>query len=290
MANSENDIQISGVKISHPDKIMYPGFGVTKHDVAEYYAEAAKLIVPFLKGRPVTLVRSPEGVKKGSFYQRHPGEYFPDYINRVKIHTDEGTEIYVSVDAEEDLVYLANQGVLEFHAWGSTAKNEDRPDMLIWDFDPGQGAPWSSVVTGALLVHDILDKLNLKSFVKVSGSKGLHVYLPIQPKLDWDKAKQFTLEVANTMVSMEPKLFTTEIRKDERKGKVFIDYLRNTKGGTAVSPFSLRAKDKPAISMPIKWSEVTEKLQPNAFLIPETKLKSTHPWQGFFATNQKLPI
>lgn len=283
-------MEISGIEITHPDKLMFPGSKVTKGDIAEYYSKVAKLMVPFLKGRPVTLVRSPEGVDKGVFYQRHPGEYFPDYIGRVKIRANEEVETYITVDSEEDLVYLANQGVIEFHAWGSKSKDEDRPDMVIWDLDPSPEVEWKWVVDAALIINEVLTKLKLKTFVKVSGSKGIHVYIPIQPKHDWDTVKQFSLEIAEFLVGKDPEHYTTEVRKENRVGKIFIDYLRNNKGGTAVSPFSLRAKSKPAISLPIRWSDVDYKLEPNGFLIGDTKLTASHPWQDFFETKQDLPL
>lgn len=283
-------MEINGIEITHPDKQMFPDFDVTKEDIAKYYHKAAKYMVPFLKGRPVTLVRSPEGVGKGVFYQRHPGEYFPDFIGEAKIKDEGKTEIYITIDAEEDLIYLANQGVIEFHAWGSETKDQDRPDMVIWDLDPSPEVEWKWVVDAALAINETLTKLKLETFVKVSGSKGIHVYIPIEPKHDWDTVKQFSLEIAEFLVGQDPKHYTTEIRKDNRVGKIFIDYLRNNKGGTAVSPFSLRAKSKPAISLPIKWSDVDYKLEPNGFLINDTSLTANHPWKNFFDIKQQLPL
>ncbi len=286
-------MQIAGIELTHPDKIYYPSQHTTKLQVAEYYERAAEFILPFLKNRQATLVRSPEGVTKGAFYQRHAGEYFPDYIERVKIHGKAETEIYITIDAVNDLIYLANQGVLEFHAWASTVDAEDNPDQIVWDLDPGSKDEWPYVVEGALLLKDYLESLGLKSFAKLSGSKGIHVVLPIKASHSWDEVKKFSLTTAEAIVDQAPEHFTVHIPKSQRVGKVFIDYLRNSKGATAVSPFSLRAKDVPAAAVPISWDEVSVKNLPNSHLIDKLTPHKLHElaanWSDFWHTKQQLP-
>jgi bifunctional non-homologous end joining protein LigD len=286
-------MQIAGVELTHPDKIFYPEGNFTKQDVAEYYERAAEYLLPFLIGRPATLVRSPAGVNKGVFYQRHAGEYFPDYIERVKIHGKEETEIYITIDELNDLIYLVNQGVLEFHAWGSTCKHEDNPDQLIWDLDPGSAGEWKYVVQGALMIKEKLERLGLKPFAKLSGSKGIHVVLPIKPAHSWEEGKAFTLLIAEQIVADDPDHFTVSLPKEDRVGKVFIDYLRNSKGATAVSPFSLRARQVAAAAAPIDWKEVELSMQPNHYTLdkldkPTLKKLAAH-WKDFWEVSQSLP-
>lgn len=286
-------MQIAGVELTHPDKVYYPSHHTTKLEVAKYYERAAEFMLPFLKNRPATLVRSIHGVQAGTFYQRHPGEYFPDYIERVKIHGKEETEIYITLDALEDLIYLVNQGVLEFHAWASTDDDENHPDQIVWDLDPGENTDYSTVVTGALLLKEYLEDRGLKPFAKLSGSKGIHVVLPIKPDYTWDHVKKFSLQTAQFIAENEPSMFTTELPKLKRVGKVFIDYLRNSKGATAVSPFSLRAKNVPAAAVPICWDEVDTKHLPNMYLIDKldhSQLQDlASEWSDFWKSKQSLP-
>lgn len=282
-------MQIAGVEITHPDKSIFPEQNITKQQIAEYYQSVEHLMLPFLKNRPVTLVRGPHGVGEGIFYQRHPSENFPDYIERVKIEGKTETEIYITIDALNDIIYLVNIGVIEFHAWGATNDNEDRPDWLVWDLDPGSPAEWPFVVEGAHLIKEVLDDQGLQSFVKLSGNKGVHVVLPIKPSKGWDEAKQFTLDMANEIVSKQPQHFTTKIPKTERVGKVFVDYLRNSKAATAVSPYSLRAKPGSGISMPISWEELGTDMKPNQFHVQNSSAElKKHPWAKFFKVEQSI--
>lgn len=284
-------MQYAGVEVTHPDKEMYPELGVTKGDVARYYHKYAQRIVKYLRHRPVTLVRGPHGVGGPMFYQRHPAEYFPDYIDRVKVSMKSGTGMYIELDAEEDLIYLVNQGVLEFHAWGSKVSHIDKPDLLIWDLDPGEGCPWELLVQCAHLVQDKLEKLKLEPFIKLSGSKGIHIYLHIKPQYTWDEGKAFALDIAGQIAAAAPDKFTTELPKQKRVGKVFIDYLRNSKGGTAVSPFSLRAKSGGGVSLPITWETLKKHSHADDFNITDALSKPLveDNWEDLFSKTYSLP-
>jgi len=260
---------IAGVEIIHPNKILFPESGITKLDLARYYEKVSEKILTYLKNRPVSLVRAPEGITEQKFYQKHPSENFPQYIERVKIKEKEGYGVYITIDNLNDIIFLVNLGVIEFHVWGSTLPNLDVPDTLVIDLDPAPDCPWEYVPRLAMVIKERFEGDGYKPLVKTSGVKGYHVIIT-NDKLtinDWDKAKEYTKRIAEEIVEKFPEMATLEMHKENRKGKVFIDYLRNSRGATNVCAFSARTHNGGTVSMPISWEQVQEGIKPDYYKI-----------------------
>lgn len=248
-------MKIAGVEITHPEKILFPKRKITKGTVAEYYESIADKMLPYLKNRPLTLVRFPSGIKNKGFFQKNVSEYFPDYIKRVEIETEEGSNIQFVCNNLKSLIYLANQNTIEFHLWLSKKDKLKKPDKVIFDLDPPKNS-FERVKEGAAILRDYLQKENKDPQLMTTGKNGLHVYYTIRRGQDFDSLKQEVREHAEELVKMHPELFTTNIRKNQREGKIFLDYLRNAYAQTAVCPFSLRANETAGIATPIGWEEL----------------------------------
>ncbi len=292
---SEDNIEIAGVNITHAHKVYYPDDNVTKLEIAKYYQRIEEWILPELRDRPLSLVRMPDGITGGKFFQKHPTDNFPDYIERIKVKESEGTHEYISADNLNDIMYLVNLGVLEFHTWGSKVKDIEHPDRVVFDLDPDPEAPWDYVIDGAKLIRDMLTELKLVSFVKTSGGKGLHIVLPLKnTKFGWDDIKNFSHTLADNLAVHYPEKYTTELPKAKRKGRVFIDYLRNDRGATAIAPYSTRARPGAAVSVPVFWDEVTVDLKPNQYNIHNVFNRLGHldhnPWAEISQISQNLPL
>jgi bifunctional non-homologous end joining protein LigD len=282
---------VGGVRISNAERIVYPERGVTKQDVAQYYAEIAGFILPHVARRPLSLLRCPEGVTGERFFQKHMVGGGPA-IKQIPIKTKEGNENYLMIEEEKGLLALVQMGVLEIHPWGSTVDRVEQPDRLIFDLDPDEDLPWHRVVAGALAVRDLLEKLGLRSFVKTTGGKGLHVVVPLTPALEWEAAKEFTRAVVTKLAGDEPHLYTASLAKQARRGRIFIDYLRNGRGATAVAAYSTRAKAEATVSAPLTWAEVENGVRSDQFTLlnlPQ-RLRSfdADPWGDIAAVKQKI--
>lgn len=263
-------MQIKGIEITHPERILFPEDKITKLDIAQYYEKYSKDILKYLKGRAVSLVRNPAGINKQGFYQRHPSESFPDYIERVKINEKSGEEdIYIALDEVKDLIYLSNLGVIEYHAWLSKIDDLEHPDILIFDLDPDKDANWKKVIEAAFWIKQRLEKDGLTPNVRVSGGKGIHIVADHKKKMSWDESKEYTKSIAQELVETDSNNYLIDMSKKDRKGKIFIDFYRNERGATAVVPYSLRARAGAPVCMPIEWSEVNEKLKPNQFKLKD---------------------
>jgi bifunctional non-homologous end joining protein LigD len=288
---SGDDAEVAGVRISNPDRVLYPEQGVTKLALARYYEQVADHVLPHVTGRPISVVRCPRGATGPCFYQRHPGEGFPeDLVKHVRDRTSGGT--YVWIDSLAGLVALVQMGVLEIHPWGSRADDLDRPDRMFFDLDPDPSVAWDEVVAAARLVRDVLAELGLESFVKTSGGKGLHVVVPLARRHDWDTVKGFSGAVARRIESAAPDRFLAKASKAARKGKIFIDWLRNARSATTVAAYSTRAKPAATVSMPVAWSELARVTGADAFTI-ESALqriarRRADPWAGYFASRQTI--
>lgn len=284
--------EFAGVRLTHPDKILYPKQGITKLDLASYYQTVADRILPYLSDRPLVLVRCPDGSEKGCFYQKHPGAGVPAALRRVPIREKNKTEDYVIVDDLAGLISLAQLGVLEIHAWGSRADKLESPDRLIFDLDPDTRVAWSVVVAAARQMREFLRELGLASFVKTTGGKGLHLVIPIERRHDWDDVKAFCKNVAEAIVAADPARYTANMSKAARPGKIYIDYLRNGRGATAIVPYSTRARPDAPVSVPLTWNELSPRLQSDHFTLRniDARLKSLKrdPWQAFSSTKQSL--
>jgi bifunctional non-homologous end joining protein LigD len=247
---------VAGIKLSHPDKPLFPEAKLVKRDMALYYEAIADWILPHLADRPLALVRCPDGWSKQCFFQKHADKSVNAAVTRVQVPESDGTATYFAANSLPALVALVQWGVVELHPWGSRTPKLDRPDRLIFDFDPDDGIGWTQVVEAVGVLRALLDDLGLEGFLKTTGGKGLHVVVPIRPTLDWTQAKGFTKAVADLLVETFPDRFIATLSKAQRKGKIFIDYLRNAEGATAIAPYAVRARAKAPVSTPIGWKEL----------------------------------
>src|SRR5438552_127979 len=234
----KGDGAVHGVKISHPERLVWPSLGITKRDLARYYDGVAARILPHLARRPLTLVRCPDGAEKKCFYQRHlaMGASPGDVKTFKRERSSKGYYIYI--DSDSALITLVQNGAVELHTWGATGPDVQHPDRITLDLDPDEQLPWAELVRATEMTRTIVEALKLRCFLKTTGGKGLHVVLPIQPKLGWAEVKDFSRHIAEFLVRAEPKLFTAKIAKERREKKVFVDYLRNSETASAVSAFS----------------------------------------------------
>lgn len=274
----------SRARLTNPDRVLYPDLGLTKEDLARYYEQIGEWILPHLRGRPLTLLRCPEGYQK-CFYQKHVNERVPQAIGRLEIEEDDGRATYMVADTLEAVLGLVQMGVLELHTWGATRERLDRPDRLTFDLDPDPSVSWTQVVEAARLMKTLLEELELTCFLKTTGGKGLHVVVPIQRTHDWDEVKSFAKSVADHMVATIPQRFTSNMTKRARKGKIFIDYLRNARGATAIAAYSPRAKPGAPVSVPIAWDELSTEMASDHFTVMNVpaRLKQLRrdPWKGY---------
>jgi bifunctional non-homologous end joining protein LigD len=284
--------ELAGVRLTSPDKVLYPEQGITKLELANYYRAVADWILPHIGDRPLVLVRCPEGRDKECFYQKHPAAGTPETLRRIPVREQKKTVQYVVVDDAEGLISLAQIGALEIHAWGSRADKLELPDRLIFDLDPDARVPWSTVVQSARQVREFLEELGLESFVKTTGGKGLHLVVPIDRRHDWDQAKAFCKQVADSIVTADPAHYTANMAKAARGGKIFIDYLRNGRGATAIVPYSPRARPEAPVSVPLTWEELSARIHSDQFTILNLPRRlaslKRDPWKGIEASRQGL--
>ncbi len=279
------------LRLTHPDRVLYPDIGLTKSGLADYYEQVSDWMLPHVKGRPLTLVRCPEGYQK-CFYQKHVNEKVPDAIGRIEIEQKEGRETYMLAESLEALLGLVQMGVLEVHTWGSTKDRLERPDRLTFDLDPDPSVPWEQVIEAAHLTKTLLEELGLASFLKTTGGKGLHIVTPIMRTHDWEQAKSFAKMVADHLVATIPQRFTSNMAKRARKGKIFIDYLRNAREATAIAAYSTRAKPGAPVSVPLAWDELSKDLPSDYFTVANVPERLTRlrrdPWEAYSRSARRL--
>ena len=278
---------IAGVILTHPDRLLWDE-GVSKQALADFYAEIADWILPHVTGRVLSVVRAPSGAQAKSFYakRRWAG------LNQVREIDVGEKEAMIAIDDLAGLVNLVQGGVVEIHPWGSRADDLDRPDRLIFDLDPGEDVSWSEVIAAARHMRAELDARALESFVKTSGGKGLHVVVPIAPRADWDAAKAFTQGVAEAMSRAHPDRYVANMSKRARHGRIFIDWVRNGRGATAVAAYSTRARAQAPVSVPLAWDELSEALRGDHFTVDNLRERldflKRDPWEGFFKLRQRI--
>jgi bifunctional non-homologous end joining protein LigD len=282
-------VKVGAVTLTHPDRVYWKDAGVTKQDLAEHYKAVWKWMSPHVAGRPISLLRCPEGAAGDCFFQKHAAAGIStDHLHLIPENGDK----ILSIDTLDGLLSLVQAGVLEVHTRGTTADNLDNADRLVIDLDPGPGTGWKDVVAAARDVRNRLDGLKLKSFLKTSGGKGLHVVLPIAPT-PWDDAKAFTQALAGAMAADEPDRYVATATKSKRNNRIFIDYLRNSHEATAVAPYSTRARPGAPVSVPIDWSELGTLKSASQYtvlnLLPRLKRQRRDPWSGIGRVKQKLP-
>ncbi len=279
------------VALTHPDKQLYPGSSITKRDLADYYDKVAPLMLAEIGGRPISLVRCPAGEGKPCFFQRHGAETLSPFVKPVKLPGDK--KPYLMIEDARGLTALVQMGVLEIHVWGSNADDPQHPDRLVFDLDPAPDVPFADVKKAAEEVLDGLKQMKLTSFLKTTGGKGLHVVVPFKKGPSWDEAKNFARAFSEAMTKEAPDRFTTNIRKAARTGKIFIDYLRNGEGASAVAPYSTRARKGAPIALPIDWKELKTLKSGDQFHMKDAvKRLKKDPWRTMsMATigGQKLP-
>ncbi len=281
--------KVGSVTLTHPDRVYWDDAGITKHDLAEYYSKVWKWMRPHVIGRPIALVRCPEGASGQCFFQKHATMGIAtEYLHLVP---EKGDKI-ISIDDLDGLIALVQAGVLEIHTRGTTIDDRERADRLVFDLDPGPGTGWKDVVAAAREVRERLSALKLKSFLKTSGGKGLHVVLPIKP-VPWNTAKDFTHAVAASMAEDAPDRYVASAMKSRRSKRIFIDYLRNSREATAVAPYSTRARAGAPVSTPIDWSELGSLKAPNQYTVENLAQRLSRvrsdPWAAIARTKQSLP-
>src|SRR4029079_4977195 len=281
------------VSFSNPYRFMYNAPRLTKLDVVRYYDSIAPAMMPHVEGRPLTLVRCGEGIHGECFYMKHLKVWAPPALTRVKIKEKTKIGDYLVIESPEALVSLAQMNILEIHTWNTRYKKVDCADRIILDLDPGPGVAWTAVTAAARQVRALLETLGLRSFVKTTGGKGLHVVVPLEPRHDWSECLAFARAVAELMARHEPERFTTAFAKRGRERQILIDYLRNNRTNTSVAAFSTRARDGAPVSVPISCTELTPRLDPAAFTVETVpgRLKRLRkdPWADYFRLRQRIP-
>ena len=289
---SDADVAVAGVHLSHPDRVLYEEQAITKLGLARYYEAVADFIVPHVADRPLSLVRCPEGAGGPCFYQKHAGQGIPAEVKRVRIRERGGaTAAYPYVDDLPGLIALAQIGVLEIHPWGARVGRIDRPDRLVLDLDPAPGLPWARVVEGAQAIRGVLGDLDLVSFVKTTGGKGLHVVVPLRPSAGWDALRALGEGIGAELVRRAPDRYTINPLKAARRGRIFVDYLRNVRGATSVAVYSPRARAGAPVSTPLGWSELAGGATPGDFTVqtvPRRLAARKDPWADFFSVDQAI--
>ena len=271
------------VTLTHPERVIYPELGIHKRDVFAYYQNVAPYLLPHVSRRPLTVVRCPQGQGGPCFFQKHAQKGSSDAIHPIPIREEHGQGDYTYIDDVDGLLGLVQMSVLEVHTWGAHIDHVEHPDLLVLDLDPAPELDFSRVTSAARLLHDIFDRLDLQSFVKTTGGKGLHVCVPLLPKLSWDEMKGLTQSLADTLVRHAPREFLAVATKARRKGKIFVDYLRNSRGATFIAPYSTRARPQATVATPVEWSEL-DALRPEAFTMNEVVQRLRRPrgdpWRG----------
>jgi bifunctional non-homologous end joining protein LigD len=289
LAKRQDRNRIGAITLTHPDRIYWEDAGVTKRDLAEYYTGVWKWMRPHVTGRAISLLRCPEGAAGQCFFQKHAAAGIAtEHLHQV---TEKGAKI-IAIDDLDGLISLVQAGMLEVHTRGSTIDALEKADRLVFDLDPGPGTGWRDVVAAARDVRARLAQIKLKTFVKTSGGKGLHVVLPIKPT-PWDEAKDFCHAVASAMAADEPDRYTATVSKSKRKGRIFIDYLRNSREATAVAPYSSRARPGAPVSIPIDWFELGTLKSAGQYTVQNLPQRLARmrkdPWANIGRVKQKLP-
>jgi bifunctional non-homologous end joining protein LigD len=284
---------VSGIRISHPERVLYPDAGVTKLDLVRYYDEISDAILPHLRGRPLTLVHCPDGIGGECRYMKHSKVWARGPVRRVSIKEKTKVGEYLVVDDEPALVSLVQMNVLELHTWNSRAERVEEPDRIVLDLDPGPDVPWRDVVAAARDVRDALRDAGLESWVKTTGGAGLHVVAPVAPRRDWSDCLEFSRALAQALAKDDPRRYTVAYARAGRERLILLDYLRNNRTNTSVAAFSSRARPGAPVSTPIHWDELTARLRPAKLTVKTVpgRLRSLgeDPWAGYWKSKQRLP-
>ena len=293
-------MDVGGVSLSHPDRVLFPTIHATKLDLARYYEAIADWIVPHVADRPLTLVRCPTGVSAGGakrsgecFFMKHSKVWAPAAIRRVRIREKTKVGEYLIADSLAAIVGLVQMDILEIHTWNSTFARVERPDRIVVDLDPGDDVEWAAVVAAARLVRGLLQELDLDSFVKTTGGRGLHVVVPLTPSADWSSCLDFARALANALVRGRPSTFTAAFARTGRADKILVDYLRNNRTNTSIAAYSTRARADAPVSVPLAWTELSAERTPDRFTIATVPARLARlrvdPWKAYWKARQRLP-
>jgi bifunctional non-homologous end joining protein LigD len=284
----------SAMKISNRDRIIYPESNITKGQLADYYEAVAPILLPWAGSRPISLVRCPQGRARKCFFQKHDAGSFGETVKQVGIMEKDGhEEPYLFIDTPDGLMTCVQMGTIEFHGWGARIEDVEKADRLVFDLDPDVGLDFEAVRTAAFLFRDILKSIGLETFPMVTGGKGVHVIAPLTPQAEWPAVKDFAHRLARAVAENDPDHFTAALPKAQRKGRIFVDYLRNQRGATAVMPYSVRAREQAPVAAPITWKEMETIDTPAHFHVGDQKelLKraGSKALSGWGRADQALP-
>jgi bifunctional non-homologous end joining protein LigD len=290
-----DEITVGGitVPITHPAKVLFPADGVTKADLARYYADAADSMLPWLRDRPITMVRYPDGLDGQRFFQKNAPAYFPDWIRRVRVGKEGGEVEHAVCDNPATLVYLANQACIEIHAFLSRVDKLDAPDQMVFDFDPPDTKRFADVRRAALWARDLLDgELGLTSFVRTSGGRGLHVHVGLNRRADFEEVREFAHRVGEVLARRHPDAITVEQRKDKRGKRIYADVMRNAYAQTVAASYGVRARPGAPVATPLSWAEVEDDgLAPSRFTMATIRARldsGPDPWADFAKSRHGL--
>jgi bifunctional non-homologous end joining protein LigD len=286
----DSSATVAGVRISQPDRVIYPDLGISKIQVARYYERIAEWIVPHVAARPLTLVHCPAGIGAPCNFLKHAKAWGPSALRRVRIQEKTKLGEYLVADSIEAVVSLAQMGIVEIHTWNSTADDVERPNRLVWDLDPGPAVSWKRVVKAAEFVRDVLKTLKLTSWAKTTGGRGLHVVVPLKPRRGVSECLDFSRAVSEAIARTDPRLYTTAFAKAGRERKILIDYLRNNRTNTSVCAFSPRARPGAMVSMPLDWNDLQDPPRRWTLLTVPRHLDRirSDPWKNYWHTSQTI--
>ncbi len=290
----KRNFTVEGITITHPEREVYPGTGITKGEIATYYAKAMPYILPFVENRLISLLRCTDSIEGQCFFQRNPMKGMGPHIMEKTLTHKGNKHHYLYIDSSEGFLELVQMGTVEFHAWQSRIDNIGKPDQIIFDLDPAENVPFEAVKLAAEDIRRRLKVLKLESFPRLSGGKGIHVVIPIKPQYSWDEVKNFTQEFAKRMERDTPEAYIATMNKQKRTGKIFIDYLRNDYSSTAIVPFSLRARKDAPIAVPASWKEIEKIRSPAVFNLSNISKRLNKATEKlnkeFFKARQSLKI
>lgn len=287
-------MEIAGVRVTHPDRVLFAGQNITKRRLIDYYLSVKDRILAHVAERPLSLVRFPSGAEGDGFFQKHASPGFPDAFKPIAIREKEGKGQYLYIEDERGLVAAVQMGVLELHIWGAHNRTLEKPDRLVFDFDPDEAIPFATVRDAAREMRARLKHLGLESFAMATGGKGIHVVVPLTPHHGWDDVRAFAEAMARTLAAEDPERYLAEMSKARRKGRIFIDYLRNGRGATAIAPFSTRARKGAPIAWPVSWTALARLASAHEATVDNAAdllaRQKKDPWAGYFDIDQVLPL
>jgi bifunctional non-homologous end joining protein LigD len=290
MAIAASAAAVAGIRISHPERLIYPELALSKLQLAQYFETVGTWMLPHVQGRPLTLVHCPAGLGGSCTYLRHAKAWGPSALRRVRIREKTKIGEYLVADSIPAVVALAQMGIVEIHTWNSTAADIERPNRIVWDLDPGPEVAWPQVAAAAQQLREVLHTLGLEAWVKTTGGKGVHVVVPLVPRLEWSACLAFSRDVSELLVRTDPTTYTTAFLKRGRERKILIDYLRNNRTNTSIAAFSPRARPDAPVSLPVEWKEL--RFGPERWTLRSVPRRlrrlEADPWAGYWTASQRI--